>query len=121
VKLSLVALFAACTSLLFVGCSDEQKRDVEGAAVKVVIERQTKDVLSDNDVDLDGDLDCSADIADDASVTGTCSGVDVDGTAVETTLDGTIDLDDATCDSTLKITWGTTNLADETGFDCLDS
>lgn len=120
---TLVRLVAAAplALLTLVACSEEQRRDVEGAAVRVVLEQRTEDILSDNDVELDGDLDCSADIGDDGSVTGTCTGTDADGNAVESSFEGTVDVDEASCEASLVVTRGSDTLSDESDVDCLDA
>lgn len=120
-KRAVLTVVAAIAVVLSVAaCSDEQKRDVEGAGVRVALENTTNDVLSDNDVELEDGLDCSADIADDSTVTGSCTGTDTEGAAVQSTLEGTVDIDEATCNGSLTITVGTETLSDESDHDCLD-
>lgn len=109
--LPLLAATAACT--------DEQRRDIEGAAVVAVIEERTRDSLEERSVEID-DLDCSADIADDGDVTGSCDGSTADGDSIGTTVDGTIDVDEADCSSTLYIDVDGERVVEIADFDCLD-
>lgn len=115
-----VAIGAVAVTLLL-ACSDEQKRDIEGGAVKARIEDTTKQVLDDRDIVIDGDIECSADVADDGAVTGSCSGTDIAGTDFGTVLDGTVDVDKATCTGTITVTWGEEALLDDGNYDCIDS
>lgn len=101
-------------------CTDEQKRDIEGAAIRAVIQDETEDELDDADIDVD-DLRCEADITQDSIVTGSCTGTTTDGAAIETTLAGRVDVDEAECDSQIAITIDGQILAEDTDFDCLDS
>jgi hypothetical protein len=109
-------------ALLLVGasCSDEQRRDVEGATVRVALEADTISALDIENVELDGELDCSADISDDDVVTGTCEGTDKDGNEVVSSVDGTVDVDEATCDSVFQVTVAGEVVTEDTDHDCLD-
>jgi hypothetical protein len=110
-------------ALLLVGassCSSEQRRDVEGASIRVALEADTKSVLDEENIELDGELDCSADISDDDVVTGTCEGTDKDGNDVMSSVDGTVDVDEATCDSVFQVTVAGDVVAEEADHDCLD-
>jgi hypothetical protein len=102
-----------------VSCSEEQQRDVEGAAVVTVLEERTLDVLDEQNVDLDGELDCSADIADDGAVTGTCTGTTDAGDPVTATLDGTVEVEDAECSSSVTVSVAGEVIAEDADFDCL--
>jgi hypothetical protein len=115
------ALFIAVITLAFAGvsCSEEQQRDIEGAAVVTVLEERTLDVLDEQNIDLDGELDCSADIAEDGAVTGTCTGTTDAGDSVTSTLDGTIDVDQAECASSVTVSVAGEVVADDADFDCL--
>jgi hypothetical protein len=115
------ALLVGVIALAFAGvsCSEEQRRDVEGAAVVTVLEERTLDVLDEQNVDLDGELDCSADIADDGVVTGTCTGTTDAGDSVTSTLDGSVDVDEAECSSSVTISVADEVVADDADFDCL--
>jgi hypothetical protein len=114
-----VALGALAVTLLL-ACSDEQKRDIEGGAVKSQIEDTTKEALKQRDIVVDGEVECSADVADDGTVTGSCSGKDVAGTEFGTVLDGTVDVDKATCTGTITVTWGEEALLQDDNYDCID-
>jgi hypothetical protein len=110
-------------ALLFAGassCSSEQRRDVEGATVRVALEADTKSVLDVENIELDGQLDCSADISDDDVVTGTCEGTDTDGNDVRSSVDGTVDVDKATCDSVFVVTVAGDVVIEDKDHDCLD-
>ena len=102
-----------------VGCTEEQRRDIEGAAIANQLEDTTGDVMGDLDVEVES-LDCSADIADDSTVTGSCSGSTEDEQVITTSLTGTVDVDEAECDSTLVITLGGETVVDQAGFECID-
>jgi hypothetical protein len=108
-------------ALAFAGasCSEEQQRDVEGAAVVAVLEERTLDVLDEQNVDLDGELDCSADIADDGAVTGTCTGTTKAGDSVSSSLDGTVDVEAADCSSSVTVSVAGEVIAEDADFDCL--
>jgi hypothetical protein len=110
-------------AVLLVGasaCTEEQRRDVEGATVSVALEADTKSVLDVENIELDGELDCSADIADDGAVTGTCEGTDADGNDVLSSIEGTVDVDEASCDSVFQVTVAGEVVIEDTDHDCLD-
>jgi hypothetical protein len=115
------ALLVGVIALAFAGasCSEEQQRDIEGAAVVTVLEERTLDVLDEQNIDLDGELDCSADIADDGAVTGTCTGTTDAGDSITSTLDGTVDVDEAECTSSVTVSVAGEVVADDADFDCL--
>ena len=115
-----IALGSLAVSLLF-ACTDEQKRDIEGGAVKSQIEDTTKEVLDARDIVVDGEIECTADVADNGTVTGSCSGTDVAGTDFGTVLDGTVDVDKATCTGTITVTWGEEALLQDDNYSCIDS
>jgi hypothetical protein len=106
-------------ALAGVSCSDEQQRDIEGAAVVPVLEERTLDVLDEQNIDLDGDLVCSADIADDGAVTGTCTGTTNAGDSITSTLDGTVIVEDAECTSSVAVVVAGEVIAEDSDFDCL--
>lgn len=110
----------AAVLIVAAGCSDEQKRDIEGAGGAATIADATENTLDDLDIDVDGDLDCSLDVADDDTVSGSCTGTTDDGATVETTVEGTADVDEAECDSTITITLDGETIAREDGYDCFD-
>jgi hypothetical protein len=115
------ALLVGVIALAFAGvsCSEEQQRDIEGAAVVTVLEERTLDVLDEQNIDLDGELDCSADIAEDGAVTGTCTGTTDAGDSVTSALDGTVDVDEAECASSVTVSVAGEVVADDADFDCL--
>jgi hypothetical protein len=113
---SLVVVLLAGAS----ACTEEQRRDVEGATVRVALEADTASVLDVENIELDGDLDCSADIADDGAVTATCEGTDTDGNDVLSSIEGTVDVDDASCDSVFQVTVAGEVVIEDTDHDCLD-
>jgi hypothetical protein len=76
-------------------------------------------VLDEQNIDLDGELDCSADIADDGAVTGTCTGTTDAGDSITSTLDGTVDVDEAECTSSVTVSVAGEVVADDADFDCL--
>jgi hypothetical protein len=117
----LAAVFVGVMALALAGvsCSDEQQRDIEGAAVVPVLEERTLDVLDEQNIDLDGDLDCSADIADDGAVTGTCTGTTNAGDSITSTLDGTVIVEDAECTSSVAVVVAGEAIAEDSDFDCL--
>jgi hypothetical protein len=110
----------AAAMMVGVSCSDEQERDVEGVAVRVALEEDTRSVLDVENVDLDGNLDCEADISDDNAVTGTCEGSDEDGNAIVSSVEGTVDPDEASCDSVFRVTVAGEVLIEDDDHDCLD-
>ncbi len=116
-----LSVLAAATLLatLAASCSDEQKRDIEGVAVKASIEQQTKDALKEAGIELDGSLSCSADIATDSTVTASCSGKDKQGAAIASTFAGTVDVDKAKCTATFTVTKGAETVVTEEGVDCV--
>ena len=79
------------------------------------------DALKDRDIVVDGDIECSADVADDGTVSGSCSGTDITGTDFGTALDGTVDVDEATCTGTITVTWGEEALLADDDYDCIGS
>lgn len=110
-------------AVLLVGasaCTEEQRRDVEGATVRVALEADTESVLDVENIELDGELDCSADISDDNAVTGTCEGTDTDGNDIVSSVEGTVDVDDASCDSVFQVTVAGEVVIEDTDHDCLD-
>lgn len=119
---SLLMLLAPLFAILLVAsaCSDEQKRDIEGAAVRAELEDEVRAEVEDEDLEID-ELECEADIADESTVTGSCTGTTTDDTAIEATLDGTVDVDEATCESALTITVDGTVIEEDPEFDCLDN
>jgi hypothetical protein len=102
-----------------VSCSEEQQRDIEGAAVVTVLEERTLDVLDEQNIDLDGELDCSADIEDDGAVTSTCTGTTDAGDSITSMLDGTVDVAEAECTSSVTVSVAGEVVADDADFDCL--
>jgi hypothetical protein len=116
----LATLLAATIAIAVLGsCSDEQKRDFGGAAVMAALRKETDDVLDEKNVDVDGELDCKADIANDSkTMTGSCSGKDEAGTALTSTLNGTVDIDSVDCQSHLVVKRGDETLLDDPNFDC---
>jgi hypothetical protein len=101
-------------------CTEEQQRDVEGATVRVALEADTLSVLDVENIDLDGDLDCSADIADDGAVTASCEGTDVDGGEIRSSIDGVVDVGEASCESVFEVTLAGEVVIEDTDHDCLD-
>ena len=112
-----VAAALSIAVLALAACDDEQRRDIEGAAIALAIDDATRAELDDAGVD---DLDCEADIAQDSIVSGTCTGTTTDGAIIETTLSGRLDVDSSTCASQLAITLDGQLVAEDTDFDCLD-
>jgi hypothetical protein len=110
---------AAAALLVGSACSEEQRRDIEGGAIRSVIEDATEDALDDEGIGID-DLDCEADIDDDGIVTGSCDGTTDDGDDIETELLGTVDVDEAECDAILTVTVADDLIDERDGFDCLD-
>jgi hypothetical protein len=114
----------ACTGFLLVavvaGCSEEQRRDVGGVGMTEVLHDKTEEVLEANDVSVDGDLDCEADIADDNTTTGSCTGASEQGDAIASTLSGTVDIDEGTCAAGVVVKVGENTLTDESDLDCSD-
>jgi hypothetical protein len=108
----------AAIATLFAACSDEQKRDIEGGGVKASLEQQTEAALEDADIELDGSLSCSADIADDNTVTGSCTGTDTEGAEIASSYDGTIDIDEVECSATLTVTRDGETVVTEDDVDC---
>ena len=115
---------AAWTGFLLValvaGCSEEQRRDVGGVGLTEILHDKTEAVLEANDVRVDGDLDCEADIADDNTTTGSCTGTSEQGDAITSTLSGTVDVDEGTCDANVVVEVGEHTLTDESDLDCSD-
>ena len=85
-----------------------------------ILHDKTAEVLEANDVSVDGDLDCEADIADDDTTTGSCTGASEDGDAIASTLSGTVDIDEGTCAATVVVKVADVTLTDESGLDCSD-
>ncbi|MCU0260572.1 MAG: hypothetical protein MUE78_06095 [Ilumatobacteraceae bacterium] len=115
-----VVVSIVAAAMVGVACSDEQKRDVEGVGVRVALADDTMSVLDVENVNLDGDLDCKADIDDDNVVTASCEGTDENGDAVVSTVEGTVDPDEATCDSVFRVTLAGEVLVEDADHDCLD-
>jgi hypothetical protein len=117
------ATAAGLVAVLLVGasaCTEEQRRDVEGASVRAALEADTKSVLDVENIELDGELDCSADISDDNAVTATCEGTDTDGNDVVSSIEGTVDVDEASCDSVFGVTVAGEVVIEDADHDCLD-
>ncbi len=114
-----VLCVAVATSVVS-ACTDEQRRDIEGAAIRVTIETATEDELDDANIEYD-ELECEADITQDSIVSGSCTGTTSAGEAIETILAGRVDVDEAECASQIAITIDGVILAEDTDFDCLDS
>lgn len=114
------ALAVGVLAVALISCSEEQRRDIEGATVSAELKADTESALDSRNIDLDGELDCSADIADDGRVTGTCDGTDDDGNAVSSSIEGTVDVDEAECESVLTVTVAGDVVLEDTDHDCLD-
>lgn len=82
------------------------------------LEQKTEDALEDADIELDGSLSCSADIADDSTVTGSCTGTDTEGEEIASSYDGTIDVDKAECTATFTVMRGAETVVTEDDVDC---
>jgi hypothetical protein len=117
-----IAVFGAGLSIVAVtACSGETK--TEAAEFNIVEEQsfRTLSALQNANIDLEDDeIDCSAEITDDTAASGTCTGTDLDGNAILSTLEGTVDLDSATCDSSIVITQGGETIKEYPEVDCLN-
>ena len=69
---------------------------------------------------VDGDLDCEADIADDNTTTGSCTGTSEQGAEIASTLSGTVDIDEGTCAANVVVKVADDTLTDESDLDCSD-
>ena len=85
-----------------------------------ILHDKTEEVLEANDVSVDGDLECEADIADDNSTTGSCTGTSEEGDWIASTLSGTVDIDEGTCAANVVVKVADDTLTDESDLDCSD-
>lgn len=115
VSISIVAALLAITA-----CTEEQRRDVEGAGIRATLQDETESALDGEDIDID-ELNCEADIDDDGIVTGSCEGTTSDGDDIQSELLGTVDVDEAECDAILTISVAGELIDDQADFDCLES
>lgn len=115
-----IGVVALSALVILTACSAEQLRDIEGANVKEHLDDATNDALSAANIELDGDLACRADVADDSTVTGSCSGIDTDGVDVGSVLVGSIAFDDANCDGHLTVTWDDESVLEDPHYSCFN-
>ena len=78
-------------------------------------------VLVDQKTTLDGDLKSTADISlTQGTVSGSCAGIDTDGNAIASTLNGTASVAGANrCSGTFKVTRGTEVINENEDFNCI--
>jgi hypothetical protein len=118
-RTSIAALSVALLTMSAAACGSDD--DQAAFNVEQELSSRTLDALQNAQIDLEDDeIDCSAEVTDETVATGTCTGTDTDGNAIVSTLNGTVDPETATCDSTIVITQGDEVIKQSDGVDCLN-
>lgn len=124
IKKALLGVGAALTLLTVVtGCGvKDAVKSAKGLPSASVMNTGTTTALEDQDIELSGNLKCSVNVGGGSvtkDVTGECSGVDVDGTAVTSTLvNGKYSDARDRCTATLVVKSADVVVSEVSNFDC---